>query len=66
MRAEAHHIVDRSDQAVRYDVRNGLCLSFATHEAVERYRLRIVGSSFFTKGGREYIDATFPVRFVRV
>lgn len=32
LRAEAHHIVDRSDRAVRYDVRNGLCLSLQTHE----------------------------------
>ena len=66
LRAEAHHIVSKDDHAVRYDVRNGICLSFETHEAVEHYRLRIVGTGFFWKGGTRYIDATFPVRFRRV
>lgn len=36
-RAEAHHLVSRDDRAVRYDVRNGICLSFETHDLVERY-----------------------------
>jgi hypothetical protein len=65
LRAEAHHIVSKDDQAVRYDVRNGICLSFATHEAVELNRLRIEGTVFFRKGGCRYIDATHPVYFVR-
>ncbi len=66
LRGEAHHIVSKDDRAVRYDIRNGLCLSFATHEAVELHRLRIDGTVFFQKGGCRYIDATFPVFFVRL
>lgn len=65
LRAEAHHVVSRDDHAVRYDVRNGICLSFATHDAVERGRLRIEGTVFFSKGGARYIDTNFPVVFVR-
>lgn len=60
-----HHIVSRDDPAVRYDVRNGICLSFATHFAVERGDLRIEGSAWFTVGGVRYIDASAPVRFVQ-
>jgi hypothetical protein len=66
LRAEAHHIVSKDDRAVRYDVRNGLCLSLQTHDAVERHQLRIEGTVFFRKGGCRYIDATFPVFFVRL
>jgi len=66
LRAEAHHIVSRDDKAVRTDVRNGLCLSFATHDAVTRGQYRIEGTVFFKKGGATYIDATFPVIFVRL
>ncbi len=66
LRAEAHHIVSKDDRVVRYDVRNGLCLSFATHEAVELHRLRIDGTVFFRKGGCRYIDATYAVTFVRL
>lgn len=65
-RAEAHHVVDRSDLATRYDVRNGITLSLETHLLVETYRLRLVGTKFFWTGGRRYIDATFPVKFVQV
>ena len=63
-RAEAHHIVSKTDRAVRYDVRNGLTLSLSTHTAVELHRLRIVGTAWFIKGGVRYIDATAPVRLV--
>lgn len=64
-RAESHHVVSKDDHAVRYDVRNGICLSFATHFAVERNHYRIEGTVFFKLGGATYIDATFPVIFVR-
>lgn len=64
-RAEAHHVVSKDDHAVRYDVRNGICLSLATHEDVEHNRLRIEGTVFFRKGGATYIDATYAVIFVR-
>lgn len=63
LRAEAHHIVSRDDAAVRYDVRNGVTLSFQTHDAVERNTLRIVGTKVFKVNGTPYIDANFPVKF---
>ncbi len=65
-RAEAHHIEPRTDWAVRHDVRNGVCLSFATHYLVETNQLRIEGTKFFRKNGARYIDGTYPVTFVRV
>jgi len=66
LRAEAHHIVSKDDKAVRYDVRNGVTLSLQTHQDVEHNRLRIDGTVFFRKGGCRYIDATYPVYFVRL
>lgn len=64
--AHAHHIASRDDEVVRYDVRNGITLSFATHDAVERNKLQIVGTKFFTKAGKRYIDATYPVRWKEI
>ncbi len=66
LRAEAHHLAGRDDLAVRTDVRSGITLSFATHFAVTHHRLRIEGTRFFTVQGTRYIDATFPVYFVRL
>lgn len=66
LRAEAHHIESKDDPAVRYDVRNGICVSLATHEALTHHRLRIEGTVWFRKHGCRYIDATYPVLFVRV
>jgi len=65
LRAEAHHVVSRSDPAVRYDVRNGITLSLETHDQVERGRYRIEGTAWFRIGGVSYIDASAPVTFVR-
>lgn len=65
LRAEAHHIESKDDPAVRYDVRNGLCVSLATHEALTHHRLRIEGTAWFRVKGCRYIDATYPVLFVR-
>jgi len=65
LRAEAHHIAGKDDPAVRHDVRNGICVSLATHEALTHHRLRIEGTVWFRKGGARYIDATYPVLFVR-
>lgn len=65
LRAEAHHLEPKENRAVRYDVRNGICLSFATHFLVETGHLRIEGTRWFTVGGCRYIDATYPVIFVR-
>jgi len=64
-RAEAHHIAGRDDPHVRTDIRNGLCLSLATHLAVTLGRYRIEGTVWFTVKGQRYIDATYPVIFVR-
>jgi hypothetical protein len=64
-RAEAHHIESKDDWAVRYDVRNGVCLSLATHLRVENNELRIEGTAWFRLGGCRYIDGTHPVTFVR-
>jgi hypothetical protein len=66
LRAEAHHIEPRSNKATRHDVRNGLCLSYATHFAVEHFQLRIDGTRFFVKDGCRYIDGTHAVIFVRL
>lgn len=65
LRAEAHHIEPKADRAVRYDPRNGVCLSFRTHDEVERGVLRIDGTAFFRKNGARYIDGRAPVIFVR-
>lgn len=65
LRAEAHHVVGRDDWAVRYDVRNGICVSFATHDALTRGQLVIEGTAWFTIRGTRYIDCTAPVYFVR-
>ncbi len=64
-RAEAHHIEPKSNRATRYDVRNGICLSYATHEAVTHGTYRIDGTAWFVIKGVRYIDATAPVTFVR-
>jgi hypothetical protein len=64
-RAEAHHIEPKENMSVRYDVRNGLCLSLATHDAVTTGKLTIEGTAWFTVKGCRYIDGTAPVIFVR-
>lgn len=66
LRAEAHHIVSRDDLNVRTDIRNGVCLSYATHFAVTHQQFRIEGTEFFVIDGQRYIDGTFPVFFVRL
>lgn len=65
LRAEAHHIEPKSNRATRYDVRNGICLSYEMHAKVERGDYRIDGTAWFTKNGVRYIDGTAPVTFVR-
>lgn len=65
LRAEAHHIEPKGNRATRYDVRNGVCLSFATHYAVTHGQLRIDGTQWFVKDGCRYIDGTAAVHFVR-
>ncbi len=66
LRAECHHLVSRADRAVRYDVRNGITLSLATHIAVERGQYRIDGTVFFRLNGQRYVNCDYPVIFVRL
>jgi hypothetical protein len=65
LRAEAHHIESKDNPDTRYDVRNGVTLSLATHEAVTHNRLTIEGTVWFRKNGCRYIDGTYPVTFGR-
>ena len=65
-RAEAHHIEPKANKATRYDPRNGVTLSLASHLAVELGRYRIDGTKWFTVKGQRYINANFPVYFVRL
>lgn len=66
LRAEAHHIEPRANKVTRYDIRNGLTLSYELHARVERGEYRIDGTAWFTGAdGCRYIDGTAPVLFVR-
>ncbi len=62
-RAEAHHIAGRADWDVRYDVRNGITVTWETHEAIESGKLEVIGTRFFTVNGKRYIDGTHPVKY---
>jgi hypothetical protein len=64
-RAEAHHIEPKENRATRYDVRNGVTLSYENHAKVERGDYRIEGTVWFRIGGCRYIDGTHAVIFVR-
>lgn len=64
-RAEAHHIEPKSNWTTRYDIRNGVTLSYENHARVERGDYRIDGTAWFVIDGVRYIDATAPVIFVR-
>jgi hypothetical protein len=65
-RAEAHHIEPKANRVTRYDVRNGVTLSYENHAKVERGDYRIEGTAWFRgTDGCRYIDGTHPVIFVR-
>jgi hypothetical protein len=66
LRAEAHHIEPKENKATRYDIRNGITLSFEHHYLVTTHQLRIEGTKYFTKHGQRYIDGTAPVYFVKL
>lgn len=66
LRAEAHHIEPKANWATRYDIRNGITLSFEHHFDVEHHKYRIDGTVWFVKDGCRYIDGTYPVTFVRL
>lgn len=61
--AHAHHVEPRANYDVRYDIRNGLTLSYETHAKVEANELVIVGTAWFEVEGRRYIDCTHMVHF---
>lgn len=64
--AHAHHVEPRENADVRYDTRNGICLSAKTHDLVERNLLRIVGTVWFTVNSKRYINCDHKVRFEQV
>lgn len=62
-----HHVAPRVDQAVRWDVRNGMVLCATCHEKVTRYVLLLVQQAryLFRVDGvaKTYINARKPVTF---
>ncbi len=67
LRAEAHHIEPKANRVTRYDIRNGITLSFEHHFDVEHCKYRIEGTAWFIgEDGGRYIDGTYPVIFVRL
>lgn len=64
--AHAHHVEPCANKDVRHDTRNGITLSFTTHDLVERNKLRIVGTVWFTVNGKRYINCDYPVKFQAV
>lgn len=64
--AHAHHVEPRENYDVRYDTRNGLTLSAKTHDAVERNKIRIIGTAWFKVNGKRYINCDHPVKFEAV
>lgn len=65
-RAEANHVEGRANHALRYDVRNGICLCLRCHRRVTGMvldKLKIAGTRFFRLNGVRYINARFPVHF---
>lgn len=67
-RGEAHHIVSRTDAAVRTDVRNGLWCCLKCHQRFKGrgVRLHVIGTAaqmFTAANGKQYLDATQPLQF---
>ena len=66
-RGEAHHVARRDEKLTRYDVRNGICLcSSPCHERVTGRvgeKWISVGTTYFTVGGRRFINARQSVIF---
>lgn len=67
-RGECHHIVSRTCQAVRHDVRNCLHVCLKCHGRFKGrgVRLHVVGSAahmFQTERGQWYLDASYPLEF---
>lgn len=66
-RLEVHHVAGRADQAVRWDIRNGMVLCYACHEKVTRHLLFILQAAryLFTPedSTKRYINARKKVTF---
>lgn len=64
-RLEVHHVAGRADQAVRWDVRNGIVLCNECHSKVTERRLWILQAArfLFKVGVRTYINARKKVTF---
>jgi hypothetical protein len=52
----AHHVEPRTNVDVRYDRRNGLTVSWATHLRLEANELTVIGKKYFTKNGKKYLN----------
>ena len=52
----AHHVEPRENRDTRTDRRNGLTVSFATHQRLEANELKVVGTKYFTKNGKKYLN----------
>lgn len=69
-RGEAHHIVSRTCQVTRYDVRNGLHTCLRCHSRFKARKLFVTGkaSQMFKVGlgitAKSYLDASYPLEFV--
>jgi len=64
-RLEVHHVAGRVDQAVRWDVRNGVVLCAECHEKITRHALFIVQAAkhLFRVGVKTYINANKKIDF---
>jgi hypothetical protein len=66
-RAEVHHVHGKRGE-LRFLAKAALLLCLECHELVTgrvNVRYVVVGTKFFDLHGQTYIDARFPVRFVR-
>lgn len=66
-RQEIHHIVSRTNQAIRYDVRNGLCVCLRDHQRLTRHQLFVMGTAaqMYQAGrtGKWYLNGNEPLQF---
>lgn len=64
-RLEVHHVAGRADQAVRWDVRNGIVLCSECHGKVTEHRLWILQAArfLFKIGLKTYVNAAKKVTF---
>ena len=66
-RLEVHHIAGRADQAVRWDVRNGMVCCARDHEQLQHYKILILQAAKhrFKVGATSYTNASKPLIFKR-